>query len=195
MVTDDYKDFYKIHFKRDFDFSKAYGKDANNLLLSELSTIIDYETQTDEQPHPMDLQGYDRKISVSFGFGIRTRDRNKIHFADFTVDFKEWNHNIKDPHYYYFYAYAQKPPANHKINFWMIFDYRKLKCLYSQGVIKPEYGQNVEHSAVGFFGFKIADLSKNNLIIAYDGEPEILAQLDLPKKQNMRIDRTEVAHS
>lgn len=188
-MTEDYKTRYNLVFNKDFDFSRAYSKDANKVMLQELATIIDYETQVSGQPHPMDQQGYDRKINISFGFGTRTRNRKDAHFADFTVDYKEYSHIIEDPHYYYFYAYAQPPPFIHKLNFWMIFDYRGLKRLHRQGIIKPTSERNNQHSTVGFFGFKIADLFKNNLIIAYEGEQDILSELGLPERQNTRIDR------
>ncbi|MFA5365597.1 MAG: hypothetical protein WC325_10505 [Candidatus Bathyarchaeia archaeon] len=192
MATDDYKVRYGKAFKDDFAFSKEYSRDANQILLKELSTIINYETQVNGQPHPLDQQGYDRKINLSFGFGVRTRDKKYLWLAEFTVDYKEWQHDVKDPHYYYFYAYAQRPPELHKLNFWMVFDYRRLKQVCGQGLIKPSQGKNKEHSTVGFLGFSILDLYKNNLIIAYDGEPQILENLSLPKRLDQRIDRIEV---
>lgn len=191
MITDDYKERYSAAFKKDFDFSKAYSKDANRIILQELATIIDYECAITGQPHPMDLQGYDRQININFGFGVRTRDKRFAYYADFTVDLKELSHNITNPHYYYFYAYAEKPPV-HKVNFWMIFDYRGLKRLANQEVIKPIPQRNQKHSLVPFNGYSISDLHKNNLIITYDGELELLSQLNLPLKQNRRIDRLEV---
>lgn len=192
MTFDAYKEKYQTIFDNDFKFSKEYSRDANQILLSELATIIDYENQINGQPHPLDQQGYDRKINISFGFGVRTRDKKWLWLAEFTVDYKEWHHEINDPHYYYFYAYAQRPPEPHKINFWMVFDYRRLKTLCKQGLIKPNRGKNKEHSTVGFFGFSIQDLAKNRLIIAYGGDQRIIENLGLPPKQNIRIDRLEV---
>lgn len=191
MSSSEYKAKYDHIFKKDFSFSKEYSKDANKHLLSELATIIDYETTINGTPHPLDLQGYDRRLTISFSFGVRIRDVAKSGFAEFTIDNKELSHQIDDPHYYYFFAYAS--PNEHKIDFCMIFDYKKLKQLFKEGVIKPSQGQNKQHSAVSFLGFKISELFKHHLIIAYQGEPKLVSQLGLPPEEHFRLDRIEVA--
>lgn len=193
-MYNNYKEQYCEIFNKDFDFNKEYSKDANKIILQELAIIIDYEAKTTGQPHPMDLEGYDRQINVTFGFGVRTRKINDVRFAEFTVDLKEWKHQINDPHYYYFYAFAQKPPMPHKINFWLLLDYRQLKKLVNQDKIKPSVNQNRKHSLVNFYGFKILELFTHNLIIAYDGDPEVINQIGLPQTKNKRVDRQGVTY-
>ena len=192
MEKSDYQQQYKEQFRSDLSLSKEYSKDANSKLLQDLGKILNYETDFNQQPHPLDLQGYDRKISLDFSFGIRVRLIQKASFADFTVDFKEWSHEISDTHYYYYYAYVEHPQIKHKVYFYMIFDYRKLKQLAKEQKIKPIIGQNNKHGLVKFQGFKIKDLFQNNLIINYEGQPDILTVLELPANKSNRIDRLEV---
>ena len=188
MAIEEYKKRFREEWISDRELSKEYSKDANQYLLQELATIIDYESKTDGTLHPLDLQGYDRGIKINFKFGIRVRRINKISFADFTVDIKEWNHKITHPHYYYYYAYVQIPIIEHKIFWQTIFDYRKMKKLVDTGKLKYQTQKNKKHSTVSFYGIKLADIQKHNLIIACDGQQDIMTKLGI-NKENFRIDR------
>lgn len=194
MATSDtsgnYKSKYAKWWQRDTRLREEYSPDANKIILSELATIIDYETTEYGTAHPMDQKGYDRHVKIDFGWGIRVRDEFWIPWAEFTADEKEWRQNITDPHYYYFFAYVVDPSkGSHEVKFWMIFNYCKLKELVTQGKIKYSIQHNKKHSSVPFFAFKIKDIAKHNLILTYEGNLDVMKQLELPPQNKTRIDR------
>lgn len=190
-MTTEYKERYQVPFIRDLGLSKEYRLDGHTILLRELGQIYDYEADLGEQPCLKDMQGYDLEIDLRFGFGQRVRDITKARYKDFTIDEKEWANELKSPHYYYFYAYAYDPDRDHKhlIDFWMIFDLKRLKRLHSEGKIKNHMGKNNKHSSVPFMAFDIKDILKHDLIITYYGTDALLELFGLPAIKNKRLDR------
>jgi len=173
----EYQERYREIFEIDFRFSRDFASEIDKLVLQHLSIVRDYERRETEIDKIRDSQGIDREISAKFTFGSRIRRSNALKWREFTVDTKEWN--LSTYPNYYFFAYTDH--VKHKILFWMIFDYRKLRKLVEEGKIKYGIEQNDEHSGVPFLTFKLKDIFDSHLVIAFGGERSISIEL-VPKQ-------------
>jgi hypothetical protein len=192
--TTQYKHRFQEAWEADKRFSETYEADATKILLTELATLLNYEAKIGETPNPMDKKGYDRQIRLDFGFGVRILDHDKVlRWGTFTVDIHEWEHEIRDRHYYYFFGAGLRPEVGNDLTFWMIFDFCRLKELVKQQKISFEIKQNRTHSLESFYCFRIVDIVANRLVVSYDGQNYMIAKFGLPTTHPTRIDREEVA--
>jgi hypothetical protein len=186
---DEYKEHFNFIFTQDVAFSQLFRHTARQIIVKNLALIIDHERHEKEDDWQKDLQGIDMTVKVDLPIGLRVRrDKPKyIAWADFSVDDKEFAEGKSK---YYVFGYGNEQTK--QLRFYILFNYQKFKELVLKGIIKRhDRRRNKPHSLVYANYYKIKDLYKNNLIMDYDGESDLIEQIlgkeALKNPRNRRI--------
>lgn len=174
---EDFGDYFN-HFQRvfddDFGFSRKFKKTADKILLANLVEMRDHEQRETEEDIIADTNGADRTIQLSpKPIGVRVRREKYLHFADFTIDTKEWT-KTKHPH---FYLYAYGNPATKQFLFYMLWYYKEFKKLVTDGKIKPSMEKNKTHSTVKFLAFPLKEIFDKCSVLDFGGTPEAIRKI------------------
>lgn len=171
---DDYFKQFKRAFDNDFGFSRQFKKAADKILLQNLAEMKDHEYRETESDVLADSKGADRTVKVPpIAIGVRVRRENYLHFADFTIDTKEWGNGT----YPSFYLYGYGNEETKTFSFYMLWHHKEFIKLAKKGKIKSSVERNQKHSTVHFLAFSLKDIFDKCAVLDFGGTPDAIRQI------------------